>query len=880
MSDESDRYYKPRGIMEIITTHTGTDFDALASSVAARKLYPEAKISLPGSVAKEVKQFICLYGKLLQDIPPEKVDLDKVKRLILVDTRWINRIGIFKELISRKGVQVHIYDHHPPHPKDIEGDGGICKEVGAAASILVSLIKKKKISITAPEATLFILGIYEDTGSLSFVSTTPLDLEAAGWLLSQGANLELISSFLNRGLTEKQTLLLDEFLKKAEKKLINGVEVVVIVTQIDEFIGGLSLPLHKFIDLKNLEVVFTLIKSKDRVYLMARSRTPSVNVSEILSFFGGGGHNFAASALIKGGDIKEIEERLYQVLEDKIKPHVTVGKIMSFPVKTASPWTLIKEAQEMLREYKIEALPVLEDGKVLGMISGQKVEHLIAHGSGEAPLKSYISPHILSIAPFISIKKAQELMMEKERGRLLVMEEDRLVGIITGSDLLDAFHRKEEGLKKEKNWHNLKALLEEKVPKKIRKLLWQAGQVAERAGYKAFIVGGFVRDLLLEIENLDIDLVIEGDGISFAAQFAEEVGGKLRRHKEFGTAVLTLADGFKLDIATSRREFYAQPAALPRVEPASLREDVSRRDFTVNTMAIDLNLANFGNLIDFFGGQADIKEKKVRVLHNQSFIEDPTRIFRAIRFEQRYGFTMEDKTQKLIEEALKNHLLQRLSGQRIREELIQILEEDKPGKAIQRMQELGVLKTIHPKMELDEEKKEKLDHLVDIFARFEIFFEEKIKRWLIRLLLLLEDLNESEVEEFCQRYRFNKEERDSILKGRREAGGIVKKLKTSQSLNPSFIYYLLWPLSEEVLLFAIAKTREKRVEKRIFHYLSKLKGTKIQVDGNDLKRMGYKPSPKFTQILEEIKKARLDGRVGTKAEEIKYIRDNFPREGN
>ena len=866
--------------MEIITTHTGTDFDALASSVAARKLYPEAKISLPGSVAKEVKQFICLYGKLLENIPPEKVDLDKVKRLILVDTRWINRIGIFKELISRKGVQVHIYDHHPPHPKDIEGDGGICKEVGAAASILVSLIKKKKISITAPEATLFILGIYEDTGSLSFVSTTPLDLEAAGWLLSQGANLELISSFLNRGLTEKQTLLLDEFLKKAEKKLINGVEVVVIVTQIDEFIGGLSLPLHKFIDLKNLEVVFTLIKSKDRVYLMARSRTPSVNVSEILSFFGGGGHNFAASALIKGGDIKEIEERLYQVLEDKIKPHVTVGKIMSFPVKTASPWTLIKEAQEMLREYKIEALPVLEDGKVLGMISGQKVEHLIAHGSGEAPLKSYISPHILSIAPFISIKKAQELMMEKERGRLLVMEEDRLVGIITGSDLLDAFHRKEEGLKKEKNWHNLKALLEEKVPKKIRKLLWQAGQVAERAGYKAFIVGGFVRDLLLEIENLDIDLVIEGDGISFAAQFAEEVGGKLRRHKEFGTAVLTLADGFKLDIATSRREFYAQPAALPRVEPASLREDVSRRDFTVNTMAIDLNLANFGNLIDFFGGQADIKEKKVRVLHNQSFIEDPTRIFRAIRFEQRYGFTMEDKTQKLIEEALKNHLLQRLSGQRIREELIQILEEDKPGKAIQRMQELGVLKTIHPKMELDEEKKEKLDHLVDIFARFEIFFEEKIKRWLIRLLLLLEDLNESEVEEFCQRYRFNKEERDSILKGRREAGGIVKKLKTSQSLNPSFIYYLLWPLSEEVLLFAIAKTREKRVEKRIFHYLSKLKGTKIQVDGNDLKRMGYKPSPKFTQILEEIKKARLDGRVGTKAEEIKYIRDNFPREGN
>ena len=864
--------------MEIITTHTGTDFDALASTIAVRKLYPEAKISLPGSVAKEVKQFICLYGKLLQDIPPEEVNLDEVKRLILVDTRWINRIGIFDQLISKKGVEVHIYDHHPSHPKDIEGDGGICKEAGATTSILVSLLKKKKIPIAAPEATLFILGIYEDTGSLSFASTTPLDFEAAGYLLSQGANLELISSFLNRGLTEKQTLLFNEFLKKAQRKLINGVEVVVIVTEIDEFVGGLSLPLHKLIDLKNLEVVFALIKSKDRVYLMARSRTPSVNVSKILSSFGGGGHDFAASALIKGGDIKEVEERLYQVLEDKIRPLVTVGKIMSSPVKTASPRTLVKEAQDMLRECKIEALPVLEDGKVLGIVSRQKIDHLIAHNSEKAPLKSYISPHILSIAPFVSIKKAQDLMVEEETGRLLVMKEGRLVGIITGSDLLDAFHKKEEGLKKEKNQHNLKALLEEKVPKKIQKLLWQAGEVAGKVGYKSFIVGGFVRDILLGIENLDIDLVIEGDGISFAAQFAEEVGGKLRRHKEFGTAVLTLSDDFKLDIATSRREFYTQPAALPKVEPASLREDISRRDFTVNTMAIDLNPANFGNLIDFFGGQADIKEKKVRVLHPQSFIEDPTRIFRAIRFEQRYGFTIEDKTRKLLEDALENHLLQRLSGERIREELIQILEEDKPGKAIQRMQELGVLKTIHPKMELDEEKKEKLDHLVDIFARFEIFFEEKIKRWLIRLLLLLEDLNESEVEEFCRRYRFNKEERTSILKGRREAGGIVEKLKASQPLNPSFIYYLLWPLSQEVLLFAIVKTREKRVEKRIFHYLSKLKGTKIQVDGNDLKRMGYKPSPKFTQILEEVKKARLDERVKTKAEEIKYIRDNFPQE--
>ncbi|MEA1964292.1 MAG: DHHA1 domain-containing protein, partial [Candidatus Aerophobetes bacterium] len=311
--------------MQIITTHTGTDFDALSSMVAAKKLYPEAKICFPGSLSGEVKQFLILYGRIIQSTPPEKINLEKVNRLILVDTRWVNRIGIFSQLISKKGVEIHLYDHHPPHPGDIQGDWGVCKEVGAAVSLLVSLIKKRGVFVTPIEATLFLLGIYEDTGSLSYSSTTPLDLEAANFLLSQKANLELISSFLNRGLNKKQTDLLNGFLNKAQTKIINGVEIVLVSAEVDEFIGGFSLPLHKFIDLKNLEVVFALIKSKERIYLIARSRTFSVNVGQILSSFGGGGHNFAASALIKEVDSKKIEEKLYQVLEREVKPHLTVG---------------------------------------------------------------------------------------------------------------------------------------------------------------------------------------------------------------------------------------------------------------------------------------------------------------------------------------------------------------------------------------------------------------------------------------------------------------------------------------------------------------------------------------------------------------------------
>jgi len=822
---------------------------------------------------------MCLYGNIVQNIKLQEADLDRITRLILVDTRWINRIGIFSELIGKEGVEIHLYDHHPSHPGDIEGDVGICKETGATVSILTDLIRKREISITPAEASLFALGIYEDTGSLSFASTTPLDLEMASFLLSKGASLELISSFLNRGLTENQTLLLNDFLGKAKTRFINGVEVVVIVTEVDEFMGGFSLPLHKFIDLKNIGVIFALIKAKDKIYLIARSRISSVNVAEVLSVFGGGGHNFAASAVVKEGELKDIEGRLYQTLEERLEPEVMIREVMSAPVITISPQTSIKEAKEIFKKYKIGALPIMKKEKVIGLISREKVEHLALHNSEKIPLKGHFSPKFAAIGPLVSVRKAQEIMRDEETKRLLVLKEDKLVGVVTGADLLSVFHRQRKGLNVDKVRNNLTHLLEEKVPKRVLHLVRRAGEIAQEMGYRVFIVGGFVRDLLLGIDNLDIDLVVEGEGIAFANELARKTGGKLlKKHREFGTATLIFPDDFKLDIATSRREFYPEPAILPQVEPASLYEDLWRRDFTLNAMAIDLSPLRGGKLIDFFGGERDIRERKVRVLHQRSFIEDPTRVFRAIRFEQRYGFAIEEKTQELIKDVLKKRVFHQLSKERIKDEMIQILEEDKPEKAIYRMQELGVLEAIHPKMHLTPQGGKILDSLVDVFARFEIFPDKRIKKWLIRLLVLLEDLNEEDLRDFCLKYRFTREERNSIIEAKLETEKVIKKLRTTHCISPSGIYYFLHPLSQETLLFAMAKTGQEVVKKRILLYLCRLRNIEVEIDGDELKRMGYKPSPKFSKILKEVKKARLDGKVKTKEEEINYVREKFPQE--
>jgi len=862
--------------LQIITTHTGCDFDALASMVAAKKLYPEAKLCFSGSLSQEVKDFMHLYGWMVPTIEITEKDLGKIKRLILVDTRWINRIGIFNRLVEkRKKVEIHIYDHHPPSPKDIQGDNGICREVGATTSILVDLIKKKKLSLTPLEATLLILGIYEDTGSLSFSSTTSLDLQAAAYLLDKGAKLELIVSFLNRSLTEKQGKLLQDFQKNARTILINGVEVVLIKAEVDDFIGGFSHPLHKFIYLENPCVTFALIKvkNKNKIYILARSRTPSINVGDILSPFGGGGHNLAASAVISGENIENVEKKLCKILEEKMYPQITARTIMRSNIPVVSPETSAGEVKRIMEDKNLEILPVQDKKtKVVGLISKERVEHIIFHNSLSAPIKSYFIKKFASIPPFVSLKKIQQIMIKEETPWLFVCEGDNLLGVLTSKDVYKAFHQHHI----EASSENLRHLLEKKIPPRIMKILVEAGKLAYDMGFSVFIVGGFVRDLLLGVENLDIDLVVEGDGIFYAQRFAEKLGVSLTVHREFGTAILNLGEQFKfhIDIATSRREYYPYPAALPQVEPAPLKEDLFRRDFTVNAMAISLNPPNFGNLIDFFGGKEDIKKRKVKVLYPKSFIDDPTRIFRAVRFEQRYKFSLDENTEKFIRKALEEKVFQRLSGTRIKEELIQILEEDRPERNIRRMHNLGILKMIHPKLSLTSRKEKTLDQLVDAIAAYEVLTGEKTRRWLVRLSVLLEDLDEQEMKNFCKRYSFTREEKRILITCSSKAKEIAEKLKAPK-MKPSSIYYLLEPFPSEALILAMAKIKSKRVMKRIHFYLSHLKKITLEINGNDLKKMGYKPSPKFSYILEETKKAKLNGLLKTKEDEIEFVRKNF-----
>ena len=423
---------------------------------------------------------------------------------------------------------------------------------------------------------------------------------------------------------------------------------------------------------------------------------------------------------------------------------------------------------------------------------------------------------------------------------------------------------------------NYKSLMREQLPVYVYQLLEAIGESADEMGYPVFVVGGLVRDLLIGRPNLDVDIVVEGDGIDFACTFADAREGEVKRHKRFGTAVVALPDGFKIDVATARTEIYDQPGALPSVSFSSIRDDLRRRDFTINAMALELNEDRFGELVDFFGGRSDLQSGTVRILHDLSFEDDPTRIFRAVRFEQRHGFSIEPHTKKLLEKAIAEGFLKRITGQRLRNEILLILKEDDPVPVVQRMAHLDLTGYIHFRICMSDELLALFGEIKEILAWWDSIsssVRKKVEPVLLNLLALVDQLDASEVEDVSERLVLRKKYTDALRISKTHLSDILSCLcKTKNS--PSRVYGMLNDLPLEILLFAMAKNDGARDD--VASYLTQLRNVKPLVNGNDLRRLGYPEGPLYTQILGKTFAAQLDGIVADKDQAIQLIESRFP----
>ena len=873
--------------MEVITTHMNADFDALASMLAAKKLYPEAKMVFPGAQEKNLRNFFLHTSSYLFDFVRIKdVDFKKIRKLILVDTRQKKRIGKFKKFLGRNDLEIHIYDHHPPSDDDIKGDFELIQELGAGTSILTAIIREKGIKISPDEATLMSLGIYEDTGSFTYSSTKAEDHEAAAWLLEQGASLNTISDMLTRELTAEQVWLLNDLMTSATRNIINGVEVVIAKTKSDKYIGDFAVLVQKFMEMENLNVIFALAQMENRAYLVARSRLPEVNVAEIAFEFGGGGHPQAASATIIDKTLIQVEEDLKTLLLSRINFERLARDIMTSPAIHISPDATIREASDILTSYNINVLMVIDKIRRLkGYISRPMVDRAVFLGLEGRPVKEYMNVEFFHVGPETTLNEIQDLIINNKVRILPVLEDSKLLGVITRTDLLTImiersstpkFLYDSEELPRFVRKKNIGNLLKERLPNKIIKLLKDLGEIADKLDFNAYLVGGLVRDVVLKRKNLDVDIVIEGDGIQFAKTFADHFSAKVRSYPKFGTAVLVMPDGFKIDVATARIEHYESPAALPVVKLSSLKRDLFRRDFTINTLAVHLNRGHYGTLIDHFGAMRDIKERVLRVLHNLSFVEDPTRIFRAIRFEQRFSFRIGKLTESLIQNAVNIHCFENLSSQRLFIEMKLILKEEDPIGAIERMDGYDLLKFISSGLRLTEEVKNVLKEIKGILVWFNLLYLSVIyKPWKVYFLGLTSSLSDDALDNLATRIQVQDKEILSMISDRQEVRQALKELSRLKGKKNYSLYRILSPLSPEILLYSMAKTKSEKIKRSISTFFTRLKGIKIFLKGKDLIDMGYKPGLLFKEIFESILEAKLEGDISTREDEIKFINKRF-----
>ncbi len=873
--------------IEVITTHVNADFDALASMLAAKKLYPEALIVFPGAQEKNLRNFFLHTSSYLFDFARLKdIDLTAIKRLILVDTRQKKRIGKFKKLLDRSDMEIHIYDHHPSSDDDIKGEVEFIREYGAGTSMMTEIMREREIEITPDEATLMSLGIYEDTGSFTYSSTRAEDYRAAAWLFEQGASINTISDMLTRELTSEQVWLLNDLMASAIRHNINGVEVVIAKVTSEKYIGDFAVLVQKFMEMENLNVIFGLAQMENRIYLVARSRIPDVNVAEIAFEFGGGGHPQAASATISDKTLIQAEEDLNDFLQSHINFERLAKDIMTSPVIHTSPDAAIGEAGDLLANYNINALMVVDgNGTLKGYITRTMVDRAISLGLEERPVKEYMNVEFSHVGPDATLSEIEDLIINNKVKTLPVLKDRHLLGVITRTDLLtilinrtstQEFLYESEEIPSFVRKKNIANLLTERLPRGITSILKNLGEIADEIDLNAYLVGGLVRDVIIKRENLDVDIVIEGDGIQFAKAFADHSSAKLRSYPKFGTAVVIMPDSFKIDIATARIEHYESPAAPPEVMLSSLKRDLFRRDFTINTLAVHLNKGHYGTLVDHFGGMRDIKERSIRVLHNLSFVEDPTRILRAIRFEQRFGFKIGKLTESLIQNAIDIHCFENLSGQRFFSELKLMLMEEDPIRIIERMNGFRLLKYISPELKLTEELGDVLTKIKGIVVWFNLLYlGVTYEPWKVYFLGLTSYLSETAMDNLAERMQIYDREVLDLISARLEARQALKELSRIRDKDNYSIYRILSPLCPEILLCSMAEARNERVKKIISTFFTKLRGTEVRLKGKDLINMGFKPGPLFKEIFEDILAAKLQGEVPTKEDEIEFVNRKF-----
>ncbi|MGH3134290.1 MAG: CBS domain-containing protein, partial [Gaiellaceae bacterium] len=559
------------------------------------------------------------------------------------------------------------------------------------------------------------------------------------------------------------------------------------------------------------------------------------------------------------GDLAEARARVLQALERAEGEPRRARDVMSTPPRSVGPDENVRAAMALCQRHGQSGVFVADGGRVVGAVSREDLDKAVGHGLAHAPVRGIMSGRVVTASEDATLGELQVLVTSADDGRVAVLREDELVGVVARADLLRALEGVEP--KREADAESLAAELSE--VSQLRPLFEAVAVLGDRAE-GIYLVGGTVRDILLGEESFDVDIAIEGDAIEFARALAGALRGRVTPHDKFGTAVVLYDEVSRVDVVTTRTEFYDAPGALPTVERAGLREDLFRRDFTINAMAASLKPSDFGRLVDPFGGRADLAARTLRVLHNLSFIDDPTRIFRGIRYEARYGLRLEEHSARLARGCIEMGLVGDLSSARLRDELVALLDDPGAAGGIVRLGELGADRAIHPRLRADAEAAELFERALAL--RDELHAE--VASWRIGLAVLGRELTSEEGYGWLERLKVRRRDVNRIVGAITVAPRIVERLR-AEPLDPAEVVALADAFAPDAPLLALA--REDRQELR--DYFTRLRDVRLEIGGADLAALGLTESPRVGEVLAELRRRKLNGEIDGRESELEAAQE-------
>jgi tRNA nucleotidyltransferase (CCA-adding enzyme) len=913
--------------MDLVLCHTTADFDTLGAAVGLTRLLPGARIVLTGGCHPTVQRFLALHRDEYPLIEHRAVNPSQIRSLVLVDAQQRDRFGIaadWIDLATQRGASISLYDHHPPSEDAVPTQKQVVERVGAATTLVVEQLRQHQIQPTVAEATVMALGIHVDTGSLIFEQTTPRDADALAWLMGQGASLQVIAEFVEPGLPPTLQDLLATAMDTLHLENFRGCTVAWVSLRLDGYVPGLSGIVERLISLADADVLVfgayyqAAKEDSQKLILIGRARgrvsqkpeREGVHLGEILTSFGGGGHATAASATLTTETPLETMEQVMEQVRSHL-PHPPIARqLMSSPVRTIRPETTIREAHRILLRYGHSGLSVVDaQDTLVGVISRRDLDLALHHGFSHAPVKGYMASQVKTITPETTLPEIERLMVTYDIGRLPVLEQNQLVGVVTRTDVLRHLHQDQlqslEETPQQLPARPRSTQFTQTLKTTLHPTLWDVLQTiaaaAQERGWHLYLVGGAVRDLLLgqtseKVMLADIDLVVDGfyqtAQVGAGVELAEVIRARfpeveMQTYGRFQTAALVwhkdldspLAS-LMIDIATARTEFYPYPAANPEVEASSIQQDLYRRDFTINAMAVRLTSPGTGQLLDYFGGLEDLHNKTVRVLHANSFIEDPTRIYRAVRFAVRLGFELDMQTKLYIHHAIESGIYAQMQRQvkrvpalqvRLKNELKYILEAQYWEPALHLLDQLGALQCIYSELAMTPQLWHQLRRMSRWLGRFP--WQHQCPPWQMRLEILLATIPPAQRGDIAAALQLP----DSSIQRLGQLDELerhwLEQLKPA--LPVSRIYQELAQVDRPTLLLVSAR-HPRPLGKLIWRYLTQWSQIAPFMDGHRLKRMGYKPGPQFRDMLEGVLAAQLDGVVHTDAEAAAWLRERYP----